>query len=161
MPDLRGLRARTSAGSLRKRGFARNHLREPWLWDHDWRLEPEAAACRTRSLLAPFLLCAPAALLAGGFMVSGVVSTLDTSGGGARFLFLAIALGAGGVAQRWLWKTLCTPTLRGWRGRRHFGVVRLRLPQVPLDLGTTERLEVLFPRDVLPVAEPQPFSQVR
>ncbi|MCP3100546.1 hypothetical protein LZ198_16880 [Myxococcus sp. K15C18031901] len=133
--------------SLRKRAMARHHVDEPWLWDRDWPLETEADDHRLSALAWPLLPFALAALFTCGFLSESVHGLFGERRGDARSLFLGLAWVASGTGGLLLWKHFAR-LRRRWRGRRHFGAVTLRLPEVPLAMGKTARLEVLFSRDV-------------
>lgn len=127
----------------RLRRLARAHRDEPWIWDRSWRRELLAENLRqVLKRLAPALL-----MLA---ILSGVLAR------GAQMLYLPgmpwVSLGmvglilAGNGLVLWSEREKLRPLL-SWI---HFGRPRLRVPQVPLKLGTRCQLRLVVPPSARP-----------
>ncbi|MCP3060158.1 hypothetical protein LXT21_15345 [Myxococcus sp. K38C18041901] len=134
--------------SLRLRAFAREHRTEPWLWDHPWTQQTVAPQLATGPLPRPIL---------GGLVIVGLLGAFwhlapevlsphapqqQRLGGG----FMLLALTTCGLYTTW--RFLLRAFYRRWKARRVFGRVSLRLPQVPLSLGSQDTVELLPEHDV-------------
>ncbi|MFY1832014.1 hypothetical protein ACN47A_39305 [Myxococcus fulvus] len=134
--------------SLRLRAFAREHRAEPWLWDHPWTQETVAPQLATGPLLSPILggLVIVGLLGAFGYLAPEVLRPEGPEqqrlGGG----FMLLALTTFGLYAAW--HVLLRAFYRRWKARRVFGRMSLRLPQVPLSLGSKDTVELLPEHDV-------------
>ncbi|MFP2908849.1 hypothetical protein ACLESD_28115 [Pyxidicoccus sp. 3LFB2] len=132
--------------SRRRRDFARQHLTEPWRWDHPWHDEVTDTRLSLLSLLGtlPAVVIGTVCLLP--FIVgSGAVVVMDERVAmkvifGAMSLFCAWALYA-------IWNAE-SEALHRWLIRLRYGRMRLRLPTLPLALGTRPQVELVVAKEL-------------
>jgi hypothetical protein len=132
--------------SRRRRDFARQHLHEPWRWDHPWRMEVADSRLSLLSLLGtlpgPLILTVSLA----AFIVLGAVGVFLAHGFPVKLL-------SGGVCLLCAWFLQAalrshSEDLHRWLVRLRYGRMHLRLPTVPLALGTRPQVELAVRRDL-------------
>ncbi len=128
--------------TIRTQVRAWRHPHEPWHWDHAWRREMVDSKLSYSSLLGELalllLLTVTMAALAGGGLWLALTSRHWPSqlAGGA----FSLAILFGGF---WRGQLQFARLFRRWRLRRRYGQLRLRLPRIPLELGTQARVELV------------------
>jgi hypothetical protein len=135
--------------SVRLRARARRHPLEPWRWDQPWQLEMPDERLSLRGLLpqllgALFLTAFMGGCAAGALIFLSRWSESSTT----RFLCVMMALMLA-VTIHSAFKFAREDKfaqLRQWRRWRRFGFLRLRLPRIPLALGTHAQVELAVPR---------------
>jgi hypothetical protein len=132
--------------SLRRRDFARRYLEEPWRWDHPWRDEVTDTRLSVLSLLGtlPTPVILTVCLLP--FIIMGAVGVIQAS----EVFLKAIS---GGVCLltafflRAAWRAHAED-LHRWLVRLRYGRMLLRLPSLPLALGTRPQVDLVVAKDL-------------
>ena len=134
-------------GSMAHRARASRHPHEPWLWDYPWRREmvdPRLSLSRLLLTLPGYLLFTTLTLAICGAPLVAAFWMAETGG---RIVFGIITLLFCAPLLPRLWKSL-GPYLRRWAVVLRCGRMCLRLPGIPLVLGTRPEVELAFGRDV-------------
>ncbi len=138
------------AGLLRsawRRARAGRHPHEPWRWDYPWRrkmVDPRLSVSSLLLALPGQLLFTTLSLaICGGplFMVFWMWGT------GGMIVFGVVTLLLCAFILPMLWRSL-GPYLHRWGVLLRYGRMCLRLPGIPLALGTRPEVELAFGRDV-------------
>lgn len=126
---------------LRLRSVSSKHPFEPWLWDYPWRRElKDEQLARLLGHVPHQLVVVILAVLFNGIVLAGFSVEEHPP---EWLYFLAVVVLAGDAVVFW---RVVRPFLRDVLALLRYGRTRLRLPGIPLALGSRVQVELEVPR---------------